>query len=274
MEESPRRCHECFPEISQQTFFLRKRFIQSHMSLVDRFIAPSEFLARPLRRLGDPAGEDHGRGVRPHAARRGRADRGARARDRFGFFGQLTPFKGLQVLLEAMPSARRSGATGRSSARGARGRRRHDRQDEAEERKAEPHVRIHGANLDLQPGSSRTGSTSCWKQTRENVTFVGAYEHDELASLMADVDWVIVPSIWWENSPLVIQEAFHFGRPVICSDIGGMAEKVDDGVERPALPGRRPDEPRAHDQRARPTSPACGSSCATGIRPMYRWTST
>ena len=27
---------------------------------------------------------------------------------------------------------------------------------------------------------------------------------------MAEVDWVIVPSIWWENSPLVIQEAFHF----------------------------------------------------------------
>jgi glycosyltransferase involved in cell wall biosynthesis len=40
----------------------------------------------------------------------------------------------------------------------------------------------------------------------------------------------VVPSIWWENSPLVIQEAFMHGRPVICSDIGGMAEKVIDGV--------------------------------------------
>jgi glycosyltransferase involved in cell wall biosynthesis len=47
---------------------------------------------------------------------------------------------------------------------------------------------------------------------------------------MSNVDWVIVPSLWWENSPLVIQEAFHFGRPVLCSDIGGMAEKVTDGV--------------------------------------------
>jgi len=44
------------------------------------------------------------------------------------------------------------------------------------------------------------------------------------------VDWVVVPSVWWENSPLVIQEAFQQGRPVICSDIGGMAEKVTDGV--------------------------------------------
>jgi len=39
-----------------------------------------------------------------------------------------------------------------------------------------------------------------------------------------------VPSIWWENSPLVIQEAFAASRPVICSNIGGMAEKVVSGV--------------------------------------------
>jgi glycosyltransferase involved in cell wall biosynthesis len=44
---------------------------------------------------------------------------------------------------------------------------------------------------------------------------------------MANVDWVIVPSIWWENSPLVIEEALFHKRPVICSNIGGMAEKVE-----------------------------------------------
>jgi glycosyltransferase involved in cell wall biosynthesis len=47
---------------------------------------------------------------------------------------------------------------------------------------------------------------------------------------MAEIDWVVVPSIWWENSPLVIAEAFQHLRPVICSDIGGMAEKVVHGV--------------------------------------------
>jgi glycosyltransferase involved in cell wall biosynthesis len=48
---------------------------------------------------------------------------------------------------------------------------------------------------------------------------------------MKDVDWVIVPSIWWENSPIVIQEAFLHGRPIISSNIGGMAEKIRDGVD-------------------------------------------
>jgi glycosyltransferase involved in cell wall biosynthesis len=48
---------------------------------------------------------------------------------------------------------------------------------------------------------------------------------------MRSVDAVIVPSIWWENSPLVIQEALSSLRPIICSDIGGMAEKVRDGID-------------------------------------------
>src|SRR5439155_21227621 len=56
------------------------------------------------------------------------------------------------------------------------------------------------------------------------------YAHDELQRLMDNIDWVIVPSIWWENSPLVIQEAFAYGKPILCSDIGGMAEKVTHGV--------------------------------------------
>jgi len=42
---------------------------------------------------------------------------------------------------------------------------------------------------------------------------------------------VVVPSIWFENAPLVVLEAFRHGRPVICSDAGGMAELVRDGVD-------------------------------------------
>jgi glycosyltransferase involved in cell wall biosynthesis len=48
-----------------------------------------------------------------------------------------------------------------------------------------------------------------------------------------------MPSTWWENSPVVIQEAFAAGRPVICTGIGGMAEKVPD--RRAGLHFRRGD---------------------------------
>ncbi len=59
----------------------------------------------------------------------------------------------------------------------------------------------------------------------------GAYGGADLGALMAEVDWVVVPSVWWENAPLVILEAFRHGRPVICGDVGGMAEMVRDGVD-------------------------------------------
>jgi len=62
------------------------------------------------------------------------------------------------------------------------------------------------------------------------VRFFGSYKSAELPRLMRDIDWVVVPSTWWENSPVVIQEAFLHGRPLITSDIGGMAEKVRHNV--------------------------------------------
>src|SRR5215510_9006183 len=40
LEASPQRCHTCFPEAPPASFLMRKRFIQSHLSLVDRFVAP------------------------------------------------------------------------------------------------------------------------------------------------------------------------------------------------------------------------------------------
>jgi len=271
MEESPRRCHECYPDISQQTFFMRKRFIQSHLELVDRFIAPSRFLGDRYVDWGLPAEkvivEEYGRtmpAVEPaEVARR-------RHRDRFAFFGQLTPFKGLQVVLEAVALLRRNGAPEGDPLLAALERAAGPRAapDAADEAGPDPHVRVYGANLDLQPGPFQNRINDLLGQTRDSVTFVGKYDHDALPSLMADVDWVIVPSIWWENSPLVIQEAFHFGRPVICSDIGGMAEKVTDGVNGLHFRANHPPSLAAVMEDAA-GDPALWERLRRGIRPAH-----
>ena len=63
------------------------------------------------------------------------------------------------------------------------------------------------------------------------VSFNGAYGLDQIQSRMAPVDWTIVPSVWWEIFGLVISEAWMFGRPVICSNVGGMAERVTHEVD-------------------------------------------
>jgi glycosyltransferase involved in cell wall biosynthesis len=43
------------------------------------------------------------------------------------------------------------------------------------------------------------------------------------------MDCLIVPSLWYENSPVTIQEAFASGVPVIASRLGALTEKVQDG---------------------------------------------
>jgi len=61
---------------------------------------------------------------------------------------------------------------------------------------------------------------------RKNIIFKGPYNNDNINEVLQNIDVLIVPSTWYENSPLVIQEAFLAGVPVITSDIGGMAELV------------------------------------------------
>ncbi len=63
------------------------------------------------------------------------------------------------------------------------------------------------------------------------MNFHGPYDRVRVDPLMQSVHAVLVPSVWWENSPVVIQEALRNRRPVICSDIGGMAEKVRNGID-------------------------------------------
>jgi glycosyltransferase involved in cell wall biosynthesis len=54
---------------------------------------------------------------------------------------------------------------------------------------------------------------------------------DQIESRMLRIDWCLVPSIWWEAFMLVISEARMFKRPVICSNVGAMAERVEHNVD-------------------------------------------
>jgi glycosyltransferase involved in cell wall biosynthesis len=201
-EETPQRCHECFPGTSPQLFFARKRFIQSQLGNVDVFIAPSEYVRDRYADWGVPRDKIK---VAPYACWpvERPAETQERPRNRFAFFGQFTPYKGADVLLEAMASLGED---------------------------FNGHLWIYGANLETQRPEFREKFESMLKATGSTVTFAGHYDHAELPKLMERIDWVICPSIWWETGPIVVLEAFQYGRPVICSDIGGMSEKVTDGV--------------------------------------------
>jgi len=197
-------CAACFGGTSQ-SFFRRRARLLHYLGLADRLLAPSRFLRRryvdwginPKRILVIE------NGVEPETPYPSPRDRTPCT---FGFFGQIHPFKGLHCLLEAFNRAALDMPDIRLS--------------------------IHGANFEANDPSYVRLINGLMGQQRERIRFVGAYRRGELGALIQAVDWVIVPSLWWENAPLVIEEALSYRRPVLCSAVGGMKEKV-----RPAKDG-------------------------------------
>ena len=61
------------------------------------------------------------------------------------------------------------------------------------------------------------------------VQFMGRFERDRTAGIYSQFDVLVVPSLWLENSPLVIHEAFMAHVPVIGARIGGISDLVRDG---------------------------------------------
>lgn len=59
----------------------------------------------------------------------------------------------------------------------------------------------------------------------------GQASREEVSQALASSDVLVAPSLWYENAPLVISEAFSMGLPVVASNVGALAEKVRHGVD-------------------------------------------
>lgn len=204
-KSTPRDCHGCFPEKQPGDFFLREKYFKSIFSNIDHFVSPSQFLKDRYVEWGlaenDITVIENGQPKAQDVI----AKMSASETVKFAFFGQVSPFKGITVLLEALKYI-------------------------DEEYRTYVVVDIHGANLEHQSAAFKKKVEKAVKNSDVQLNFHGTYEPHEMPKLLAGADWAIVPSIWWENSPMVIQESFNYKVPLIVSDIGGMAEKVIHGV--------------------------------------------
>jgi len=165
----------------------------------DLFLAPSEFLLRRYVSCGLPRTKVvfMRYGMRHFAARRQEERRGPL---RFGYIGALHPHKGIDLLLEAF-------------------------------RHVGPDASLHVFGSVFGSPISRSFWRGVRARAMPNVVFHGAYDNDRVREILADLDVVVVPSLWYENSPLTIQEAFIAGVPVITANVGGMAELVRHDVD-------------------------------------------
>lgn len=182
-------------------FVLRKTRMREMLDLFDHLLSPSEFLRTRFEEWGIAPGRiavienglDHQASVRPETEAELLAKSG-----RFAFFGQATPTKGLDVLIRAAALIE------------ARG----------EATEVPLSIEIYGVE--------KEGFAHMWPdlEVPACVQFRGRYRPQDCVDIMRGYGWIIIPSIWWENSPVVIQEARAAGTPMIASDIGGMAEKT------------------------------------------------
>jgi glycosyltransferase involved in cell wall biosynthesis len=210
MGMQPDRCRRCFPEIEAARHALRKTHLQTLLSLVDVFIAPSRFLKARFVEWG--IAEARIRVIRnavrhatPEPVATGMTSASPRGRrDRFAYFGNVSPHKGALVLLEAAARLKAQNIDLR--------------------------IDIHGS-LGWADQAFRAAFEKRLADADLLAQHLGPYDRGDLPNILARTDWVVVPSTWWENAPLVILEARAAGRPVICSGVGGMSELVTDGVD-------------------------------------------
>jgi glycosyltransferase involved in cell wall biosynthesis len=202
-ESNPIDCNRCFNNIPTTQFKLREIFYKAYFDEIDLFIAPSYFLKDRYVKWGIKKDKiyvlDNGQPIRKKLPKRELKE--GENRRIFAYFGQINPFKGLDILLESLDFIPKG-----------------ERKDIL--------IYIFGSGLENQPIEFQQKIKTYMNKYSKNIKYFGPYESEELGNLMKNVDYVVMPSIWWENSPLVIQEALSYGRPLLVSNIGGMAEKV------------------------------------------------
>lgn len=116
----------------------------------------------------------------------------------FGYIGTHIPSKGINLLIEAFAKIEQPAV-----------------------------LKIFGR----ENGQSTQSLKLLASKSKSKIEFNGEYINHNLADdVFAKVDCIVVPSIWGENSPLVIHEAQSCKIPVITADFGGMKEYVQHKV--------------------------------------------
>ncbi len=183
--------------------------------LCERIVVPSEWVRSALRENGIPDAKillsrQAASAAFVSSGRPPRGDTGKRPLT-IGFVGRVETYKGVQTLIEAMTHI-----------------------------PARTPLRLVIAGTGDDARNLRAIEAAVAKDPR--IELVGALPHDGIPAFLDSIDILAVPSRWMETGPIVVLEAQAMGVPVMGSNLGGIAERIRDGIDGWLLPF---DDPRA-----------------------------
>jgi len=183
-----------------QEFSFRTEFLKKQLSNCDCIISPSRHLQMRYIEQGFGNVNFIPLGIDPMP------DVNKKSRDsiiRFGFVGNITPTKGFAVLLRELQLL-----------------------------KTWENIEVHVFGQVYDENYFKKEFSCVTSEYLNKIRFHGRFERDDqsLKKVYENMDVLIFPSICEENSPLVVRESLMTGTPVIASNLGGIPEIIEEGV--------------------------------------------
>lgn len=178
----------------------RRRAVKDIYQRIERFIAPSRFLGERLMADGLPREKlllsDYGFASLQFPPRK---ERGPVEPLRVGYVGTLVAHKGVHHLIEAF-------------------------------------AHLKGIPIELHLFGATDTFPAYTAQLRAlakglPVTFHGGFAPQERTKIYSQIDALVLPAIWWENSPLTIHEAQLAALPVIVPAHGSLPSLITEGED-------------------------------------------
>jgi GT2 family glycosyltransferase/glycosyltransferase involved in cell wall biosynthesis len=202
LSAASRLAHRASPPRSDEASASRLRHMREVIGACDRVLAPSATIRDRFAACGLLTGRvvpwtlGIGLRARPREPRRDGAPL------RAGFVGAFLPTKAPHLLIEAAARLPPGSIT----------------------------VDLAGAPADYHGDVAYEKELAPWL-AHAVVRRHGPVPHEEMPWFLSHLDVLVQPSVWLENSPLVIKEAFAAAIPAVVSDLGGMSELVRHEVD-------------------------------------------
>ena len=169
----------------------------SRLNQLDGLIVPNEFMKEFLVRYGVKSDliTELAFGVDVTSTEEGDCRSRHAGPLRVGFIGTLGFHKGCHILVEAFKALPAPGAT----------------------------LKVYGCSEEDQDYAN---SLQLCAGENESIEFCGTFPNSEIAKVFECIDVLVVPSLWYENTPLVIYSAQAARCPVVASDLPGLSAAI------------------------------------------------